>query len=114
MKKIVLLGTLLIATTVVSAHTVSKVSDDLRIEGNWCEGTYALIADGGKKEGIWQWTLDGKVLTKETTHLVNMAQYGLGKYEVSLVNANGKILLTDSYQLTTLPGPKADFGFDYL
>ena len=111
MKKTVLFLTLLIFTTIASAE---KVSQNLHTEGDWCKGTYMLVADFGKKEGTWHWTFNGKTLYSETSQSINMATYGVGKYTVSLKDASGNIVASDAFELATLPGPKADFGYDFL
>jgi len=112
MKIPVLFITLLFIAHAASAN--GKVSPNLKTEGDWCSGSYLLIAQAGKKQGTWQWKLDETILSAETSSSINMARYGAGTYTVSLTNASGKVILEDSFTLSALPGPKADFGFDYL
>lgn len=114
MKNTFLFIALVIFATTASAHVAEKVTKNLKIEGDWCSGTYNLVVLSVKKEGTWQWKYNGTVLSNETGAKVNMALYGLGNYEVTQTDTNGKIIFTDSFKLATLPGPKADFGFDYL
>jgi len=112
MKKSILSTAFLMLVIAASGQT-QKASDHLHLEGDWCKGNYSLIADTDDAAGIWQWTLNGKTLEKETGPQVNMANYGAGKYEVSFISDTDELVLKDSFSLETLPGPKADFNYDY-
>lgn len=94
-----------------SSETISK---NLSVEGDWCSGSYLLTADFGKKEGVWQWSKDGVVLEGEVTENINLANYGYGKYSVTYKLSNNKTVYSDEYEFKTLPGPKAEFSYDYL
>jgi PKD repeat protein len=115
MKTKLLFLSLILLPMVGNTQIVSeKISKNLKIEGNWCTGSYMLIADFGKKEGTWQWAKDGVVLESEKGSSINLATYGNGKYTVMYKLANNKTIYGDDYEFKTLPGVKADYSYTYL
>lgn len=88
-----------------------KISKNLKINGNWCEGWYMLEADFNKKGGTWQWAKDGVVIEDAVENSINLAILGNGKYTVMYKMPNNKVIYTEDYEFKTLPGVKANFEY---
>lgn len=96
------------------------VSNFFSIEGNWCEGSYWLIAHPKravlKQPTTYLWKKNGLELPAEGiyhTNSINLAKFGAGNYEVVILGSGGDTLVKESYHVANLPGPKAAFSFDY-
>lgn len=89
-----------------------KVSKNLSISGDWCQGNLVLTADFGKK-GNYSWFKNDVLLVGETASSLNLTKYGQGKYSVSLRIKDNTVLLQDFYELTEVAGPQSSFSFDY-
>ncbi len=91
-----------------------KISKNLKIEGDWCDGWYMLIADFKKSGGTWQWAKDGVIIEDAVENSINLALLGNGKYTVMYKMPNNKVIYTEDYEFKTLPGVKANFDYDFF
>lgn len=115
MKNTLILFGLMFLTFSGNAQDITeKISKNLVVEGNWCDGSYMLIADFGKKDGIWQWYKDDVLIVDAIENSVNLSMYGNGKYTVMYKLPNNKTIYSDTYEFKTMPGVKADYSYTYL
>jgi PKD repeat protein len=112
--KLFLLSLILLPMLGQTQVVSEKISKNLLIEGDWCDGYYMLIADFGNKPGVWQWYKDGVIIEDAIENSINLTTYGNGKYTVMYKLENNKTIFTDEYEFKTLPGVKADYSFTYL
>ena len=116
-----LMKNLIIALSVLLSGTFSslaqeeiKISKNLKIEGNWCEGWYMLTADFKKSGGTWMWLKDGVIIEDAVENSINLAILGNGKYTAMYKTANNKVIYSDEYEFKTLPGVKSNFEYDFF
>lgn len=85
-------------------------ADPITVSGNWCDGTFALVATFGNTNGTWSWMKDGAVIAGANSDQLSMVHLETGIYTAIYQSTDGATTLTEAVNFT-LPGPKSHFVF---